>query len=93
MGIRVQVGVGPLQWSRPIRIPRAQRNALNLIGSLLYLVLLAALWLGYALALLNSWRFALVLFVAIGVVLGGGLWWLGRRAWEQWGVGLVAGRG
>lgn len=85
MGIRIDVGLGPLHWSRPIRIPRAQRNALNLIGALLYVVLLGGLWLGYALALFYGWRFAIVLFLAIGVVLASGLWWLGRRAWDQWG--------
>ncbi len=87
MGIRIQVGLGPLKWSRPVRIPRAQRNALNLIGSLLYLALLGGLWVGYGLAMLNGWRYSGLLFVAIGVVLGLGLWFLGRRAWGQWGSG------
>ena len=80
MAVRIEVGVGPLKWSRPLRLPRAQHNALNLIGSMMYLALLIGLWFGYALALLYQWRFAIVLFLAIGVVLGAGMWWLGRRA-------------
>ncbi|MFH5210626.1 hypothetical protein [Antrihabitans spumae] len=85
MGIRIDVRAGPLRWSRPLRIPRAQINALNLIGALLYLATLAGLWVGLALAVLYEWRYAVALFLAIGAVLSAGLWVLGRRAWAQWG--------
>jgi predicted MFS family arabinose efflux permease len=83
MALRIEVRAGPLRWSRPLRLPRAQRNALNLIGSMLYVALLVGLWFGYALALLYQWRFAIVVFLAIGVVLIAGLWWLGRRVFEN----------
>ncbi|NMN94713.1 hypothetical protein [Antrihabitans stalactiti] len=79
MAVRIEVGLGPLKWSRPLRLPRAQRTALNLIGSMAYLALLTGLWFGYAFALIYQWRYAIVVFLAIGVVLMAGLWWLGRN--------------
>lgn len=84
MGIKVEVGLGPLRWSRSLRIPRAQRNALTLLGSLLYVAALTALWVGCAVALLYGSGWAVALFLALGVTLGIGAWWLGRQAWEQW---------
>lgn len=79
MGVRVEVGVGPLRWSKPVRLPRAQRNALNLIGCFAYVCTLAALWLAFAVAMLCEWRYSAAIFVADGVLLGVGVWWLGRR--------------
>ena len=83
MGVRVEVGVGPLRWSRPLRLPRTQRNALNLIACFAYVCLLAALWLAYAIAVLCGWRYSTAIFVADGALLAGGVWWLGRRVWPM----------
>ena len=92
MAVRIEVGLGPLKLSRPLRLPRAQRTALSLIGSMMYVALLIGLWFGYALALLYQWRFAIVLFLAIGVVLAVGLWWL-SRSYRTPGISVRRSRG